>query len=201
MTTLSPLRQKRFEHLFAVNDRDGDGFITEADVMPTATLFADSQGWSADEPRRAQHAAMLSSVWQSYQGFSRPEDGPRMSLDAWMTLWTGYSAALAAEVAQGGGPLLAQLEQTLEHVIDLLDDTHSGRASRDVWCAWARAANVADPEAAFARLDVQGKGYLLRADLVQLQVEFLVSEDPDAPGNHYFGVINTATLSPVSSGG
>ena len=55
--------------------------------------------------------------------------------------------------------------------------------------------------AAFARLDVQGKGYLLRADLVQRQVEFLVSEDPDAPGNHYFGVIDTAALSPAPSGG
>lgn len=201
MSALSPLRQRRFEHLFDVNDRDGDGFITEADVMPTATRFADSQGWSADEPRRAQHAAMLAGVWQSYQGFCRPADGPRMSRDAWLALWTGYSAALAAEVAQGGGALLAQFEHSLEQVIEMLDDTHSGRATRDVWCAWARAANVPDPEAAFARLDVQGKGYLLRADLVQLQVEFLVSEDPDAPGNHYFGVIDTAALSPAPSGG
>jgi hypothetical protein len=201
VSTLSPLRQKRFEHLFGVNDRDGDGFITEADVMPTATLFADSQGWSADEPRRAQHAAMLGAVWQSYQGFCRPEDGPRMGRDAWLALWTGYSAALAAEVAQGGGALLAQFEHSLEQVIEMLDDTHSGRATRDVWCAWARAMNVPDPEAAFARLDVQGKGYLLRADLVQRQVEFLVSEDPDAPGNHYFGVIDTAALSPAPSGG
>ncbi|MFO0630344.1 MAG: hypothetical protein U0325_32610 [Polyangiales bacterium] len=201
MTALSPLRQKRFEHLFRVNDRDGDGFITEADVMPTATRFADSQGWSADEPRRLQHAATLAAVWKSYEGFSRPEDGPRMRLDAWMTLWTGYTAALAHDVAQGGGPLLHQLEQSLEQVIDLLDDTHSGRATRDIWCAWARAANVADPEAAFARLDVQGKGYLLRADLVQLQVEFLVSEDPDAPGNHYFGVLDTRDLATASTQG
>jgi hypothetical protein len=89
-----------------------------------------------------------------------------------------------------------------------LETVSGGKPSSEAMATAMRAAMGLDRAALVraalhfdARLDVQGKGYLLRADLVQRQVEFLVSEDPDAPGNHYFDVINTAALSPVSSGG
>jgi hypothetical protein len=187
---LTDLQTRKLEHLFRVNDRDGDGFITEADIAPTAELFAQARGWAADEARPSAHRQLLAGVWQSYRAASDPADGGRMSLAAWMRLYGGYLTAMRAELDAGGHALLDQFEQSIEHVFGMLDEADAGYAPKAVWCDFARAMNVADPEAAFARLDTQGRGYLLRAEIVQLQADFLLSDDPAAPGNHYFGVLD-----------
>lgn len=40
---------------------------------------------------------------------------------------------------------------------------------------------------AFAKLDLDGDGYISAAEFTRLYLEFFTSEDPEAPGNWFWG--------------
>lgn len=186
---LSPFQAQKIRYLFTLNDRDGDGYISHGDHVGQCDVFAEACGWASDAPRASAHREMLEGVWGMYLSAADPEDGPRVSEAAWMRLWTGFLAGVEAERASGSSATMDALLDSVIRLFAILDERGTGRADAALWCAHMASLGVRNPQAAFARIDVEGKGYLTAQDCARLQAEFLLSESPGAPGNHYFGVL------------
>lgn len=184
------LRDRKLRHLFRLNDRDGDGFISHDDLLRQCDEYASLRGWQAHAPLASGHRAALEGIWGLYLSAANPHDGDRVSLDAWMRFWGSYIAVVEAELAAGDTRTLDAMMSGVRQLFVLFDDRGTGRADAARWCEHAASLGIADPEAAFERIDPMGFGSLTPDDCVRLQTEFLLSDDTAAPGNHYFGVID-----------
>jgi hypothetical protein len=172
----SDLIDRKLTHVVGLCDQNGDGVLEVADFETWVGRMAAIRGW---EPGSDGHAGL-----------------DRLYLDTIRTLHEVYgdngrvTVARLAEVlrsmSESGG---SDFQAWGDGFFGLLDADGDGRIGPDEYRDFLAALLVDAPAAdqAFAKLDLDGDGYISGEEFTQLYLEFFASEDPDAPGNWFWG--------------
>jgi Ca2+-binding EF-hand superfamily protein len=173
---LTTLQTKKLEHLFHLHDENGNGFVERSDYERLVERF---------EARRAIPDPALRGLWmKQWQAVAVGED-PRGSgqvpLDGWLALW---NAVLQASFEE-------RVLELTEHLFLGMDADGDGKITVQEQRTWFEVLGL-DPtqaEEVFRRCDLNGDGYITRAEWVRHVEDFFFSDDPGAVGNDIFGKI------------
>jgi len=191
---LGELQRRKLEHMFRRIDADGDGVIGRDDFEGHAVALVGLRGIPAGTVAAEAIRGPITGWWERISMSITPDgvtgDSERCDLDAWLAFWRTWLAAIMADAALGGGPALEQMKATTVSTFAALDadgDGHVSAAEYDAWLsAWGRRVKGGR---SFEIMDEDGDGLLTRAQVVRLLKEFFLTNDPEAAGNHLFGVL------------
>lgn len=182
---LSELLKKKYTQHFHMRDIDGDGFVERRDYERYAEQIAELRGW---KPGTAEHERMREIHLGVWTFFWQPEDtdgDDRISL-------VEHLAAMEQLVSNITEETLEASKRHSYTIFDVLDADNDGVISVSEYRQFFEATghDTSWVEDAFARLDRTGQGQISREELTRLHLEFFTSEDPDAPGNLFYGPLD-----------
>lgn len=198
MPTLSALQERKFTALFLHQDKCQNNYLTQEDFLLIADTLSQALSWQQKFPDtyHIRHAALeehLQKFFLRLQSLSDSNHDGQISL-------AEYLAYMQRQVAECRAMGLAApwVKESTKQILLLLDSNASNTLTLDEYEKILQAlGSSADAAQAFAKMDIFGKGELSAADLDRLALEFIVSNDENAPGNLlYLGQID-ANLPPL----
>ena len=175
---LSDLQRKKLPNLFHLHDKDRDGALRREDYVQFPRELAQARGFEIGSPEEQELSARFLAGWESLSDF-RVDGG--VSLDGWLAYWERVltTDGLYEQFAGSMG----------EFIFLLLDANGDGTVGRDEFLDFYRAYDLSEEESLrlFDRLDLDGSGSLSRDEIEVLLRQYFLSDDPDAPGNVFFG--------------
>ena len=179
---LSPLQVRKFSTLFSLLDTNGDGCLSEADFREQARRILEAFGLAQDERRARLLFESRSELFHRLISGADKDRSGTVSLDEFLRYFERQ--ILAHRAAGVASPWLVQ---SCRDVIELIDQDRNETISEAEYAQLLRAmGSDADPHVNFAKLDRDGDGKLTLKEMVALSLEFMTSDDPDAPGNFFF---------------
>ena len=180
---LTDLQIRKLTRLFHVLDVDGNGVIEKRDHDEIVANLAALREWRVGtDAYSALHDKMM-GMWEHLAAMAPADDQGRVSLPVWLEYHERRFARVGGEheVVLSGSDL----------AIDLIDIDQDGRLSRveyrNFYTVYGIELEAAD--AIFDRLDMNADGFLTEDEIDRLMWSFYFSDEPDAPGNWFFGPV------------
>ena len=182
---LTDFQRAKFEMHFNFRDTDKDGFVTQEDYHKFSENIANLLDWSPDYHKLAEINAIHAGVWEFFWKPADHDQDGRVSLE-------DHLAMMDMMIERSKDPEV--LEQSRQHSVvlfDAFDLNGSGRISAKEYKQFFAAAGVDTEWTAevFERLDIDGSGTITVDEFVLLHQQFFSSDDPDSPGNWFYGPI------------
>lgn len=176
------LLERKLAKRFQLLDIDGDGYITRDDYEQLTQRLLDAYPERADGPIADRLRSGYLELWQQLARTADADGDGRVSP-------AEYRKAVAS-AGQGSG-FERVTRPVAQSVLELADTDGDGTMSLTECARLLGAFGVAEEEAEqfFRRADTDGDGELTVEELLAAEREFLVTDDPDAPGNLLFGRI------------
>lgn len=178
---LTELQKKKLPNLFAVQDTDKDGDLEWSDFEEFTRNLMTMRGRSSDSPEYQEMLARCRRYWDGLQGMAGPSGDQRISLQKWL----GYQ-----EQILGTPGMYESFSKPIGQMVwQIMDGDGDGSASPDDYKAIYTWRGL-DPQLAaenFKRLDLNGDGLLTLDEIKVLIEQFYRSDDPQQPGNWFFG--------------
>lgn len=179
------LRRKQL-WMFEIMDANGDGAVTPDDTMEFAHRLSRLTGHADDSPRAKQMVATVDRIWHAL--VVKPAwvtDPKRLDSEQFVTV-------MANSVAETPDKTLQYIAMVTNLAFAMADADHDGLITREE--AIRLSTDVLQlgrehAEHAWSVLDADGDGYLGYAEYLMAVTDFIVSTDPDAPGNLALGRI------------
>jgi Ca2+-binding EF-hand superfamily protein len=182
----SEFQIKKYRHMFDAFDTTSDGSFDQNDTMQVVAKMAELRGIAADSPQYTKLRGDYESWWQMLGAQLDADHDGRVTQEEFVSFWVVF-----ADHAQAGNEALASLLiASGEMNFDLLDSNSDGEISLEEYTDWLKAQNIdTDYEACFGSLDLNNDGILNRDEAGMLLRNFILSDNPEAPGNLLYGNI------------
>lgn len=178
---LTDLQRNKLPNLFHLHDVDGDGIVRKSDFDQFAQRLTESRGLEANSSEGEELRSRFTRVWEGMRPMADAEQGSGLTLDGWFSFWnTALSTeGMYDEVASPVG----------EFVFFLLDEDGNGTVAFDEYMSFYDLMGLdrGVAERVFSKLDLNGDGSLSRDEISVLLEQYFCSDDPEAPGNWFFG--------------
>ncbi|MBW8482497.1 EF-hand domain-containing protein [Actinomadura parmotrematis] len=180
----SDFQYSKIALVFAAMDRDGDGYLTEADFATLAARWTALRGAPPGTPEHARLHAVMTGWWDTLAATADTRHPGRVS-PADVLRVVDHLAEMPDAVAA-----------TAEAMFEAVDENGDDRVSRAEYRRLIEAWNgrPTDTDATFDRLDLDGDGHLSRAEFTLLWAQFWAGDDPAAPGTWVFGPLDLRAL-------
>jgi Ca2+-binding EF-hand superfamily protein len=181
----SALRLKKINHWFDAFNVSGDGVLEREDFAVLADRYAAVCGMPVGAPAHQRMLATLLGIWdKQFSG----EAG--LTAQVPKAHWVG---AVLQSLDKDPEGYRQQLRLIADAFFDACDAEGKGVLSREEHTPLLIATTGCSPEGAnqaFDMMDSDGDGTLSRKDVCQGFEEFVMSEDPQAHGNWFFGPLH-----------
>ncbi|WP_165975477.1 EF-hand domain-containing protein [Actinomadura rubrisoli] len=181
-TASSDLRFQKFNRWFKTADVDDDGLVDRRDFEQYGKAYAKALGIPPDSDKYQRMVEVSKGVWDLQA--PHDHDGTvRMNIEQWIE-------AAVAGMQSRRDDYLARASAVADAYFEAADADGTGRLSRDEHSRMLQvtmAVSGDDARAVFDRMDLDGDGAISRDEFRQGFIDFLSSDDPDAPGNWFFG--------------
>lgn len=176
---LTDVQKKKLTHLFDVMDSDDDGFVEWEDYERIALKITSSRGY---QPGSLEYEALVGQYWFGWQQAAPFADEKGMTIEKWLA----YNDAMLTTP----GIYDALVRPTAGMIFDIFDTDGDYKVSVKEWREFFRCYSIdpAEADSCFGKYDLNGDGYVSRAELVDLFGQFYLSSDPTAPGSYLFGM-------------
>lgn len=205
VTALGVLQRQKQSHFFAMIDQDGDGQIGWHDFERPVTQAVAYLGLTLESRYSQQVLTDLRIWWEGLyivyalmrkaMGSGEPRAVRQVNLEAWLRYWGLVQMMVVEESMMGGRETLARMEESIHTHCRLFDTDQDQRLSLQEYTIWMKAWGVTiDAEHNFRQLDRNGDGYLQQSEIVEYLRHFHFSNDPEAPGNLFYGMAHLESL-------
>ncbi len=178
---ITEFQKKKMQHFFNVFDTDKDGFLEQADLERVIQKLAAVQNLEAGSPTYDNLHAKWMFVWNTLQKVSDANRDNLVSPEEWITL---VDMTLTSEEAY------QQIMYSIgSSTFDAVDTNNDGIIGVAEWTAFFKAHDIdeAVAEETFARLDLNSDGHISKDEGLELLHQFFYNNDPETPGNLFFG--------------
>ncbi|WP_137936774.1 EF-hand domain-containing protein [Chitinivorax sp. B] len=181
---LSPFQVEKFTALFNFYDQNHDGFLALEEFVEHARRVAKAFGWDENDPRTHYLVDIRTALFWRLGAATEHNGDLVVSLSDYLCYFERQ--VYACESANGPSP---SLKQACRAIMDLIDhdgsDCITYEEYRNLLVAIGSRASAWD---AFCTMDADKDGRLTLHDVEQLAYQFIVSSDPQSPGNLlYYG--------------
>ncbi|MFJ1704745.1 EF-hand domain-containing protein [Kitasatospora sp. NPDC088346] len=168
-------QERKLRQHFELFDFDGNGFIERSDIEAFVERITEAAGAEGTP-----------------QGLRLREEGDRLWRHLQRTLDTDGDQRISRDEFVGAADLGVVLAMAVElgaASFEVTDTDRDGRISLQEWIGMDRKLGVsrADSLHGFRLLDLDGDGFVTRAEYLRGVEEFYRSDDPQAPGSWAFG--------------
>ena len=182
---LTDLQKKKYTNHFNLRDTNKNGLVELADYEQYAQNVAQIVGWTTDSAEFKRIHAINMGVWQFFWKPADSDDDDKVTLDEHL----GFMGMM---VQRSTDPeVVAASNEHSAALFTAFDLDGDGKISVTDYKNFLQASN-ADADWAddvFAKLDSNGNGYISENEFAAHHRDFFSSNDPDAPGNWFYGPI------------
>ncbi len=185
---LSDFQRRKLLHKFELLDIDQNGLIEYRDFQHVIEVLAEERGWTPQDPEFHRLMASNQGLWMAIQSFCDVNEDGSVTPDEWLE----YHAQ-ALHRAKEFNHLIPGFETTLgaftAFIRELLDSDGDGLITQEDYLTLGRAHNIEDEQslATFQMIDQNGDGTLTLDEVATLVRQFYLSDNPEEPGNEFFG--------------
>ncbi len=178
---LSDLQQKKAQHFLHLFDADYDGLLEKSDFETVSRRMGDLRGWKQGDAGFDDLNGRWMFVWDSMDKLSDANGDERVSPEEFLN---AYELLLGTD--DGYNFVMHSIGNMN---FDVLDADGDDRITLEEFRAFHKAHNVDSTytDSAFAAMDTNGNGSLSRDETMAHLRDFFYSQDPDKPGNYFFG--------------
>jgi Ca2+-binding EF-hand superfamily protein len=175
---ITDFQRQKYEAAFDQLDENGNGLLELSDFTAHANYIRNKKGWSDDNKHFAALIEAKKKLWQEIQTRTGSTD-PDVSKEQWVSFW----GKLAMDIKQSGKApdWVTKIHVTLFSSFDLNNDSEITLEEFSFYLESIRSS--ADPKEAFTKLDLNGDGSIDIEELEELMAQWILSDNPDAPGN------------------
>lgn len=175
---LTDLQQRKLTRMFNAFDADHSGYLELGDFEAQIANIARLRGLDAGSPEHGELQSVYHAAWDNISRLADSSGDGRVTLDEWLA----YGSALvqSPERFDQDVGVIAKLNARL------IDRDGDGVISFEEFSAMRGSLDV-DNAASFQRFDLDGDGSISSDELLELFRQFFLSDDPDAPGNFWYG--------------
>ncbi|WP_221409448.1 EF-hand domain-containing protein [Marinoscillum furvescens] len=175
------MRKQKLVHLFNILDTNKNALLQPDDFTAVAEKISDKLQYGAESKERLDlksHALRL--YVQLLTDMEKEEVS--ISLDEWLQLFGSWEIIHPASAKK-------YIYRIASYVFSLFDQNRDRVISKLEYLAMFEIYNIdmSYSEKGFAGLDANGDGLVSMEEMTQGFKDFLLSPDPDAPGNYIFG--------------
>ena len=175
---LTDLQTRKHTRMFNAFDADHSGYLEFADLEAHFTNLAQMSEIAAGSPAYDELESGYRAIWDDLSRFADTNRDERVLLDEWL--------AYCSDVVQSPDTFEQGIGAISRLSTKLLDRDRDGLISREEFAA-LRSPLDTDSTTVFQRFDLDGDGYVSGDEFVELFRQFFMSDDPDAPGNLWYG--------------
>ena len=175
----SELQKKKWANMFNMFDVNGDGQIEQSDLDQFHNRLFEMRGIKPGDP---QYDALNGRFAEFGQALQQITQADTLKMDHWLAFWSNVAAS----------PEMYQMVRpTSEAIFGLWDLNDDGQVSLKEYrklCVVMRLGE-AYADGIFEKLDLNKDGNISMDELMRLSDQYFVGDDPNAPGNLFFGPI------------
>ncbi len=178
---LTDLQKKKLTRYFRVYDIDDNGRIGPLDFERVVENVRILHGLPDSSPgHRALRQSYLNR-WEALRRSADADDDGGVDLSEWLEYWAG--------VLRDERRYETEVATVASRLLELFDTDEDGVLGADEFCdfygIFGQSAALA--RRIFMELDANGDGAISRAELLEMAHQFYRSDDPQAPGNQFYG--------------
>jgi len=173
----SEFQRRKVAGVFKAMDVDQDGFLEEEDFEALTERWVGIRGYEPGSAEYDRLRSIMMGWWAALLAMSDQDRDDKVTLDEVLL------------VVDQLGSMDAEVMGTADAMFDAIDENGDGLISveehKQVVNAWK--GSYAGAEEVFPRLDLDGDGYLSRAEFRELWAGFWRGDDPASPSQWVFG--------------
>lgn len=187
-TLLTELQQRKILHKFELLDLDDNGLIEYADFQRVVEGLAAAREWNREDPRYQRLLTTNQNLWMALQKHCDADDDGSITPQEWLD-YHGQALHSSREMDRVIPGFANTLDAFTAFIHDLLDADGDGVVTEEDYLELSRAQGLDDVDALriFDAIDEDRDGNLTLDEVSKLVRQFYLSDDPEAPGNEFFG--------------
>ena len=178
---LSELQKKKLTHFFQVFDTDKNGTLEKSDFDRIVSNLAEAYNLTQDSETYQYFSSTYSKRWEDLAKEADTNADNKVSLEEWLS----YQDKLTND--SNSNFLWVKIASSF---FDIQDKDKDGAISLEEYKVLYRVHRIGDDSLAaeiFAKLDFDGDGKIMKSDYLNLSADFYWSNNPQSPGNLFFG--------------
>ncbi|MGB8690656.1 MAG: EF-hand domain-containing protein [Microcoleus sp.] len=178
---LTELQKKKLTYYFHTFDADRNGSLEKSDFDKIVNRVAETYNLAKDSETCKYISSTYDRRWEALAKEADTDADNKVSLDEWLS----YQDKLVNDTKSDFLWL-----KIASMFYDIQDVDKDGSISLEEYQVMYKILGIGDASLAaeiFAKLDFDGDGKIMKNDYLNLIADFYLSDNPQAPGNLFFG--------------
>lgn len=176
---LATLHERKWVTLFGVHDTTNSGTLEKQDFEQLVRELAKLRGWQLDSSEYKNLYNKYLAYWDELQNHADKNQDEKLTLEEWLEY---HRTILDTERKY-------EVIEAFSNEIFQVFNPEGKETSAEQWEEFFRIFDIPLIYAryVFSYLDINGNGTLSKEEVLKLLSDFYLSDDPNAPGNLFFG--------------